>query len=175
MVEKNNNCSSEPFHPLCLSRMWKMRHSAQQLYAILCIWNPQSQDFICRIRIMVCTEEPFSHMVFGCGCSQCCFKRRIVVIVKVDSVGGSYGAMSFSWCLTKAIRNERFSLKSQVIVNLKTMAYLCSRQLFFLEFCFIDHSITWLSLFFTFEICVVNQVHWQHVCIQKDENLNVRI
>lgn len=45
-------------------------------------------------------------MVFGCGCGQCCFKRRIVVIVEVDNVGGSYGAMSFFWYLTRAIRNE---------------------------------------------------------------------
>lgn len=86
-------------------------------------------------------------------------RERIVIIVEVDSVGGSYGEMSLSWCLTKATRNEMFSLKSQALINLKTMAYLYSRQLFFLEFCFIDHSISLLSLFFTFGTYGVNQVH----------------
>lgn len=86
-------------------------------------------------------------------------RERIVIIVEVDGLGGSCGAMSVSWCLTKASKNERFSLKSQAIVNLKTMAYLYSRQLFSLEFCSADHSISLLSLFFTFETYVVNQVH----------------
>lgn len=47
----------------------KMRYDAHQLYTLLNIWNPQthSQVFTTKIRIMVHTEEPFSHMFFVCG------------------------------------------------------------------------------------------------------------
>lgn len=79
-------------------------------------------------------------------------RERIVIIVDVGSVGGSYGAMSLSWCLTKASRNERLSLKSQAIVNLKPMAYLYSRQLFFSGILLYRSFYFSTSLFFLFSL-----------------------
>lgn len=38
-------------------------------------------------------------------------REGVIIIIEANSLGGSYGAVSLSWCLTKATRNERISLK----------------------------------------------------------------
>lgn len=50
-------------------------------------------------------------MVFLSVVASAALREGIIIIIEANSLGGSYGAVSLSWCLTKATRNERICLK----------------------------------------------------------------